>query len=86
MVEVATSWVIAGMYIINLSLGSINNTQIAADAFAINNAMLSGVVSVVATGNSGPKRSTIRTPTTASMAILLGIQQTLKHCGRQIYV
>ncbi|AQL56745.1 S8 family serine peptidase [Abyssicoccus albus] len=76
----ATSWIIAGieesvkdgMDVINLSLGGSDNSSIAADSFATNNAMLSGVVTLVATGNSGPDRSTLGTPSTGDMVISVG--------------
>ena len=43
-----------GMDIMNLSLGSSVNDPLDPTSVAINNAMLSGVVSVVAAGNAGP--------------------------------
>lgn len=61
-----------GMDIINLSLGGGTNVSTTADSIAINNAMLAGVVSVVATGNSGPKRGTIGTPAAAALGIAVG--------------
>ncbi|MFJ5714128.1 S8 family serine peptidase [Neobacillus sp. NPDC093127] len=57
------------MDIINLSLGSTSNSQTSSDAIAINNAALAGVTAVVATGNSGPNRGTIGSPSTAAFAI-----------------
>nr|WP_239587429.1 S8 family serine peptidase [Bacillus pakistanensis] len=76
----ATSGIIAaieksveeGMDIINLSLGGSNNSQIASDSIAINNATLAGVTAVIATGNSGPNRSTIGNPSTAALGIAVG--------------
>ncbi|MBS4174325.1 S8 family serine peptidase [Bacillus sp. FJAT-49736] len=73
----ANSGVIAGiekavqekMDIINLSLGSTSNNSVASDAIAINNAVLNGTTAVVATGNSGPNRGTIGSPSTAAFAI-----------------
>lgn len=43
-----------GMDVINLSLGAGVNDPLYPTSVAINNAMLSGVVSVVAAGNAGP--------------------------------
>ncbi|MGN7296499.1 S8 family serine peptidase [Ferdinandcohnia sp. SAFN-114] len=76
----ATSGIIAGiekaveegMDIINLSLGGGSNSETAPDSIAINNAVLKGVTAVVATGNSGPGRSSIGNPSTASLAISVG--------------
>ncbi|WP_075618341.1 S8 family serine peptidase [Paenisporosarcina indica] len=74
------SWIIAGiekavqedMDVINLSLGGSTNSSTASDAIAINNAMLSGTVAVIATGNSGPNRGTIGNPSTAALGIAVG--------------
>ncbi|TCZ75471.1 hypothetical protein E0485_17220 [Paenibacillus albiflavus] len=60
------------MDIINLSLGGTTNSQTLSDAIAINNAVLAGTISVVATGNSGPNRGTIGSPSTAAFAISVG--------------
>ncbi|WHY85627.1 S8 family serine peptidase [Neobacillus novalis] len=57
------------MDIINLSLGGSSNSQTSSDAIAINNAALAGVTAVIATGNSGPNRATIGSPSTAAFAI-----------------
>lgn len=64
--------VIQEMDVINLSLGGGANTETDAGSFAINNAMLSGTIGVVATGNSGPKRGTMGTPATARLGIAVG--------------
>lgn len=64
--------VIEEMDIINLSLGGGSNTETSANSFAINNAMMAGVISVVATGNSGPNRGTMGTPSTARLGIAVG--------------
>ncbi|WP_082713576.1 S8 family serine peptidase [Sporosarcina koreensis] len=61
-----------GMDVINLSLGGGSNTETDAGSFAINNAMLAGTISVVATGNSGPNRGTMGTPSTARLGIAVG--------------
>lgn len=76
----ATSGIIAAieyavnerMDVINLSLGGGSNTEIDAGSFAINNAMLAGVISVIATGNDGPERGTMGTPATAPLGIAVG--------------
>ncbi|GEN81771.1 hypothetical protein SLU01_00830 [Sporosarcina luteola] len=60
------------MHVINLSLGGGANTETDAGSFAINNAMLAGTISVVATGNSGPNRGTMGTPATARLGIAVG--------------
>lgn len=64
--------VIEKMDVINLSLGDSNNSETDLGSFAINNAMMAGTISVVATGNSGPGRSTIGTPSTARLGIAVG--------------
>ncbi len=61
-----------GMDVINLSLGGGSNDSTTADTIAINNAMLAGTVSVLATGNSGPNRGTIGTPAAAALGIAVG--------------
>ena len=60
------------MDVINLSLGGGSNTETDAGSFAINNAMMAGVVSVIATGNDGPNRGTMGTPGTARLGIAVG--------------
>ncbi|WP_082355369.1 S8 family serine peptidase [Bacillus sp. FJAT-22090] len=64
--------VIEGMDVINLSLGGENNSETDSGSFAINNAMMAGTIAVVATGNSGPNRGTIGTPSTARLGIAVG--------------
>lgn len=64
--------VIEKMDVINLSLGGGANTETDAGSFAINNAMMAGTISVVATGNSGPNRGTMGTPSTARLGIAVG--------------
>lgn len=76
----ATSGIIAaidtsvkeGMDIINLSLGGGSNTETDGASFAINNAMMAGTIGVIATGNSGPNRGTMGTPSTARLGIAVG--------------
>ncbi|MDW0116324.1 S8 family serine peptidase [Sporosarcina thermotolerans] len=60
------------MDIINLSLGGGANTETDAASFAINNAMLAGTISVIATGNTGPDRGTMGTPSTSRLGIAVG--------------
>ncbi|WP_342542151.1 S8 family serine peptidase [Paenisporosarcina sp. FSL H8-0542] len=64
--------VIEKMDIINLSLGGGSNTETDSGSFAINNAMMAGTISVIATGNSGPNRGTMGTPGTARLGIAVG--------------
>ncbi|MBO0589239.1 S8 family serine peptidase [Sporosarcina sp. E16_8] len=60
------------MDVINLSLGGGANSETDGGSFAINNAMMAGTISVIATGNSGPKRGTMGTPSTARLGIAVG--------------
>lgn len=64
--------VIEKMDVINLSLGGGPNSETDSGSFAINNAMMAGTISVIATGNSGPKRGTMGTPSTARLGIAVG--------------
>lgn len=76
----ATSAVIAGidkavndgMDVINLSLGTSVNEPLNPTSIAINNAMLSGVVAVVAAGNAGPGEKTLGSPGAAALGITVG--------------
>ncbi|MFJ7936292.1 S8 family serine peptidase [Sporosarcina sp. NPDC096371] len=61
-----------GMDVINLSLGAATNDPLYATSVAINNAMLSGVVAVVAAGNAGPGEKTLGSPGTAALGISVG--------------
>ncbi|WP_057913714.1 S8 family serine peptidase [Peribacillus muralis] len=61
-----------GMDVINLSLGASTNDPLYPTSVAINNAMLSGVVSVVAAGNNGPNEKTLGSPGTAALGISVG--------------
>lgn len=65
-----------GMDVINLSLGSSQNSAKSPEAIAANNAMLAGVVTVIANGNSGPSTSTVGTPATSPLAISVGASST----------
>ncbi|HJF31987.1 MAG TPA: S8 family serine peptidase, partial [Sporosarcina psychrophila] len=60
------------MDVINLSLGGGANSETDGGSFAINNAMMAGTISVIATGNSGPNRGTMGTPSTARLGIAVG--------------
>ncbi|MCP3740275.1 S8 family serine peptidase [Rossellomorea sp. BNER] len=61
-----------GMDVINLSLGSNVNDPLNPTSIAINNAMLSGVVAVVAAGNAGPGEKTLGSPGAAALGISVG--------------
>ncbi|MGV2940566.1 S8 family serine peptidase [Mesobacillus sp. LC4] len=61
-----------GMDVINLSLGAGVNDPLYPTSVAINNAMLSGVVSVVAAGNAGPNEKTLGSPGTSAFGITVG--------------
>lgn len=61
-----------GMNVINLSLGANVNDPLYPTSIAINNAMLSGVVSVVAAGNAGPGDKTVGSPGTSALGITVG--------------
>lgn len=64
--------VLQEMDVINLSLGGGPNSETDGASFAINNAMMANVISVIATGNSGPNRGTMGTPATARLGIAVG--------------
>ncbi|EJQ46073.1 hypothetical protein IEQ_04123 [Bacillus cereus BAG6X1-2] len=61
-----------GMDVINMSLGAQTNDPLYATSVATNNAMLSGVVTVVAAGNAGPNEKTLGSPGTAALGISVG--------------
>ncbi|MGG4508133.1 S8 family serine peptidase [Heyndrickxia sporothermodurans] len=68
------------MDVINLSLGASVNDALYPTSVAINNAMLSGVVAVVAAGNTGPNENTVGSPGTSAFAITVGasdVSQTI---------
>ncbi|WP_369973755.1 S8 family serine peptidase [Paenisporosarcina sp. OV554] len=75
-----TSGILAGidkavkdeMDVINLSLGANVNQALNPLSIAVNNAMLSDVVTVVAAGNAGPGAGTVGTPGTGALAITVG--------------
>lgn len=60
------------MDVINLSLGSNINDPLHPSSVAINNAMLQGVVSIIAAGNDGPKEGTLGSPGSSALAITIG--------------
>lgn len=76
----ATSGIIAAvehavdeqMDVINLSLGGGSNSENDSLAYAINNAMMADVISVISSGNSGPNRGTVTTPGTSRLGIVVG--------------
>ncbi|MBS4190420.1 S8 family serine peptidase [Bacillus sp. FJAT-49705] len=61
-----------GMDVINMSLGARTNDPLYATSVAVNNAMLTGVVAVVAAGNNGPNEKTLGSPGTAALGISVG--------------
>lgn len=61
-----------GMDVINMSLGATLNDPLYATSIAVNNAVLSGVTTVVAAGNSGDKMYTLGSPGTAALALTVG--------------
>ncbi|MBO7748605.1 S8 family serine peptidase [Paenibacillus sp. MWE-103] len=66
-----------GMDVINLSLGSDLEKDVnTPDAAAINNAVLAGVVAVIANGNAGPAYYTMGSPASSQLAISVGAATT----------
>jgi subtilisin family serine protease len=61
-----------GMDVLNLSLGNALNDPLYATSIAVNNAVLSGVTTVVAAGNSGDKNFTLGSPGAAALALTVG--------------
>ncbi|WP_129692353.1 S8 family serine peptidase [Gottfriedia acidiceleris] len=61
-----------GMNVLNLSLGGSINDPLYATSIAVNNAVLSGVTTVVAAGNSGDKMYTLGSPGAAALALTVG--------------
>lgn len=69
-----------GMDVINLSLGANQNDALSPASIAVNNAMLSGVVTVVAAGNNGPSTQTVGAPGASALGISVGasdVSQTI---------
>ncbi|QKE73342.1 S8 family serine peptidase [Arthrobacter citreus] len=60
------------MDVINMSLGTEVNDPLSPISVAVDNAMLSGIVTVVAAGNSGPNEKTIGSPGSAALGITVG--------------
>ncbi|MES9684688.1 S8 family serine peptidase, partial [Gottfriedia acidiceleris] len=61
-----------GMDVLNMSLGNSLNDPLYATSIAVNNAVLSGVTTVVAAGNSGDKNYTLGSPGAAALALTVG--------------
>lgn len=61
-----------GMDVMNLSLGANLNDPMYPTSIAINNAVLSGIIAVVAAGNAGNKLYTLGSPGTAALALTVG--------------
>ncbi|PGS48345.1 S8 family serine peptidase [Bacillus sp. AFS041924] len=61
-----------GMNVINMSLGATINNPLFATSVAVNNAVLSGVTTVVAAGNSGDQMYTLGSPGAAALALTVG--------------
>ena len=61
-----------GMDVINMSLGNSINDPLYATSVAVNNAVLSGVTTVVAAGNAGDKMDTLGSPGAAALALTVG--------------
>ncbi|MGG2026009.1 S8 family serine peptidase [Gottfriedia sp. S16(2024)] len=61
-----------GMDVINMSLGASLNDPLYATSIAVNNAVLSGVTTVVAAGNDGDKMYTLGSPGSAALALTVG--------------
>ncbi|KQL36352.1 hypothetical protein AN960_17215 [Bacillus sp. FJAT-25509] len=61
-----------GMDVLNLSLGNSLNDPLYATSIALNNAVLSGVTTVVAAGNSGDQMYTLGSPGASALALTVG--------------
>lgn len=61
-----------GMNVINMSLGATLNDPLYATSVAVNNAVISGITTVVAAGNSGDKMYTLGSPGAAALALTVG--------------
>jgi subtilisin family serine protease len=64
------------MDVINLSLGRAYNDPLYITSMALNNAVLAGITSVVAAGNSGAGMYTLGSPGAAALAITVGASDT----------
>lgn len=65
-----------GMDIINMSLGASINDPYFPTSVAVNNAVLSGVTTVVAAGNSGNAAYTLGSPASSALALTVGASDT----------
>ncbi|KQL51474.1 hypothetical protein AN964_21160 [Heyndrickxia shackletonii] len=65
-----------GMDIISMSLGANYNDPLYVTSIAVNNAVLAGVTTVVAAGNSGNNMYTLGAPGTSPLAITVGASDT----------
>ncbi|NQD68941.1 S8 family serine peptidase, partial [Bacillus haikouensis] len=65
-----------GMDIINLSLGASINDPYFPTSVAVNNAVLSGVTTIVAAGNSGDAAYTLGSPGSSALALTVGASDT----------
>ncbi|MEH7514138.1 S8 family serine peptidase, partial [Gottfriedia acidiceleris] len=76
-----------GMDVINMSLGASINDPLYATSIAVNNAVLSGVTTVVAAGNSGDKMDTLGSPGASALALTVGASSisldVFKYAGLQ---
>ncbi len=61
-----------GMDVINMSLGASFNDPLFATSVAVNNAVLSGVTTVVAAGNAGDRMDTLGSPGASAFALTVG--------------
>ncbi len=61
-----------GMDVINMSLGAALNDPLTATSIAVNNAVLSGITTVVAAGNTGDQMYTLGSPGAAALALTVG--------------
>ncbi|MEE6450166.1 S8 family serine peptidase [Gottfriedia acidiceleris] len=61
-----------GMDVINMSLGATLNDPFYATSIAVNNAVLSGITTVVAAGNTGNQMYTLGSPGAAALALTVG--------------
>ncbi|PGL73261.1 S8 family serine peptidase [Bacillus sp. AFS055030] len=61
-----------GMDVINLSLGAVYNDPLTPQSMVLNYAVLSGVTSIVAAGNSGDAMYTVGNPGNAALALTVG--------------
>ncbi|PEL13397.1 S8 family serine peptidase [Bacillus sp. AFS017336] len=61
-----------GMDVINMSLGATYNNPLYATSVAVNNAVLSGVTTVIAAGNTGDQMYTLGAPGAAALPLTVG--------------